>query len=52
MFLFFALRDYLSWKMIGDRFSHPTPVRVVLELIIFLGAGWTLGAYAAPEHNI
>ena len=46
-FLFFALRDYLSWRMTGDRFSQPTPVRVALELIIFLGAGWTVGAYRA-----
>ena len=52
MFLFFARRDYLSWRMLGDTFSHPTPARVLLELIIFLGAGWTVGAYAAPEHNI
>jgi hypothetical protein len=51
MFLLFALRDYLSWKMIGDSFSHPTPARVVLELFIFLGAGWTGGAYGAPGHN-
>jgi hypothetical protein len=51
MFLFFVLTDYLSWRMLGDRFSRPTPVRVALELVIFLGAGWTVGAYGAPKHT-
>ena len=51
IFLFFALRDYLSWKLMGDRFSHPTAIRIILELIIFLGAGLTVGLYGAPEHN-
>ena len=50
-FLFVALRDYLSWKLRGDRFSHPTATSIILELIIFLGAGLTVGVYGAPEHN-
>jgi hypothetical protein len=37
--------------MLGDEFSRPTPVRVVLELFISLGAGLTVGAHGAPEHN-
>jgi len=51
MFLFSALRDFLAWRMRGDLFSHPTPARIVLELVIWLGVGLTVGAYGAPERK-
>ena len=51
MFSFVVLRDYLFWKVMGDVFLRPTPPRVLLELIIWLGAGWTLGLYGAPERG-
>jgi len=29
----------------------PTPARIVLELVIWLGVGLTVGAYGAPERK-
>jgi hypothetical protein len=51
MVLFSAILDYLFSKPISYRFSHPTVRHVVIELVVYLAAGWLVGVFTAPKHS-
>ena len=51
MFLFFTVSRYLDWKLLDDKFSRLSPVRILFYFLIWLAAGWITGIFGAPHRE-
>ena len=51
MFVFVAASRYLDWKLVGERLSYLSPMRIILWLLIWLAMGYLFGSVNAPRHK-
>ena len=51
MFLFFTISSYLDWRLLGDKFSHLSFLRISGEFLTWLAAGWLFGVFSAPHRK-
>jgi hypothetical protein len=51
MFVFFTVSKYLEWRLLGDRFSYLSPVRIMVWFLTWLAAGWLVGVFGARHRE-
>jgi hypothetical protein len=51
MFVFFTVSKYLEWRLLGDRFSYLSPVRIIVWFLTWLAVGWLVGVFGARHRE-
>jgi hypothetical protein len=51
MFVFSTIFRYLDWRLLGDKFSHLSAMRVLEEFLTWLVVGLAFGVFSAPHRK-